>query len=397
MFDQLLDRWAAAYEDGPGIDEHRSKAVSMKYNRKECFDLEGYGTADFLKCDGLSERPPAEWWPYYIYGIMADGRPCFSEEVYSEEAKTAGYFNYTDDRVEYVGYGPGLEIPLYVTVVLFGNGRKQSFQQLSLNGAGYGFHGLSVAECRQKILGDDLSSSLFTADYVYEGDRIVRADCYSRQPGLPGYRYEQRYEYDGDGQLLRIRSFQENGSNWLSFSRWDENEGLEGLSDRLAGLIAGNIVDTLIDNRVISPIAILELGYQYAGHYWPHVAYALTAEEKRNAVNGKKGEIWQDLFLPGVMLLTPNHLPIEEPMVQFLRQMEDKHDYGLGTTMLRKAAAILTSTRLLGRIPVDDEFLTFVIDGSVEGHEPGDFKKILLECGFAPELVTAWDERGWLK
>jgi hypothetical protein len=84
-------------------------------------------------------------------------------------------------------------------------------------------------------------------------------------------------------------------------------------------------------------------------------------------------------------------------MVQFLRQMEDKDDHDLGRRMLRKAAAILTSTRLLGRIPVDDEFLTFVIDGSVEGHEPGDFKKILLECGFAPELVTAWDERGWLK
>jgi len=397
MFDQLLDRWAAAYEDRATIDEHRSKAASWKYSKKECFDLESYGTPDFLKCDDLGERPPADGRTYYTYGIMTDGRPCFSETVHPNVAKFAGYFNYTGDWVEYVGYGPGLEIPLYVKVVLFGNGRKQSFQQLSLNGGGYGFHGLSIAECRQKILSDDLSSSLFTADYVYEGDRIVRADCYSRQPGLPWYRYEQRYEYDGDGQLIRMRSFQENGSNWLSFSRWDESEGLEGLSDRLAGLIAGNIVDTLIDNRVNSPIAILELGYQYAGHYWPHVAYALTAEEKRKAVNGKKGEIWQDLFLPGVMLLTPNHRPIEEPMVQLLRQMEDNHDYSLGTRMLRKAAAILTSTRLLGRIPVDDEFLTYVIDGSVEGHEPEDFKEILLECGFAPELVTAWDERGWLK
>jgi hypothetical protein len=65
--------------------------------------------------------------------------------------------------------------------------------------------------------------------------------------------------------------------------------------------------------------------------------------------------------------------------------------------MLRKAASILTTTRLLGRIPVDDEFLTYVIDESVEGDEPEDFKEILLECGFTEELVTAWDERGWLK
>lgn len=397
MFDQLLDRWAAAYEDGSGIDEHRSKAVSFRYSRKECFDIEQYGHQEFLKCDGLGEHPPADGGTYYAYGIMADGRPCFSETVYPDATKFAGYFSYADDRAEDVQFGPGLEMPLRIRVVLFANGRKKSVQQLRLNGGGYGLFGLSIAECRQKILSDEMSSSLFTADYVYEGDRIVRTECYSRQPGLPGYRYEQRYEYGGDGQLLRIRNFQENGSNWLSFSRWDESEGLERLSDRLAGLIARNIVDTLIDNEVNSPIAILQLGYQYAGHYWPSVVYALTAEEKQNAVSGKKGDIWQDLFLPGVMLLTPNFRPIEEPMVQFLRQMEDKEDHDLGRRMLRKAASILTTTRLLGRIPVDDEFLTYVIDESVEGDEPEDFKEILLECGFTEELVTAWDERGWLK
>lgn len=175
-----------------------------------------------------------------------------------------------------------------------------------------------------------------------------------------------------------------------------DNYDVQEISDRLAGLIAEAVVDTLLKKKVESPVAMVELGYQKVYTYFPKVIS--RPESLKQEILAEEGDnIWEDLFLGFDDFMSLDKTKFKGPFEHFMQIIEKTKDYKIGTTMLRKAAALLTKNRLMGKIPVGDEFFAYAIDHATEGHSKEEFKKILQECGLEQSIIEAWDKRGWLR
>jgi hypothetical protein len=399
MLQQLIERWEKAFDEIELLPEYHNSAKAFKYATGRCFELTNYAKEDFPPERSLTDTADNESVPYYQYGLRSDGLPCYTSFPYKSNAgKWEGYYRYEDHLVEYIEFNIQTGIPSSIERIFFVDSRKISFQSVFINtrGSAPAWVGLSKEEAILSLKNDKYSFQASIEDYGYEDNKIVKADCYGIAPGQGEYKFHKTYLYDQKGDLDEIRDFYSGGSSRLTYVRPEENYSLRDRSDRLAGLIAEAVVDTLIKNKVESPVAIVELGYQYVYTYLPVVI--VRSESKKRDVIAEGGEnIWEGLFLGFDELLHLKTDTFERLFGQFMLVMEKTANYESGRAMLRKSAALLTKRRLFDKIPVADEFVSYVIDHSVEGHSKEEFMEILKECGLEESIIEAWDKRGWLR
>jgi hypothetical protein len=403
MFEELLQGWGKAFGEFGLLMEYRKKAVMVKYASENYFELEDYTPEGFLPRQELLDQVPEEIVVSYIeYGLTADGLPCFYQTVNADGSiHWAAFYRYSSEAVEFVEYNLAKEVPRLFQRMVFERGRKVAFLRSVANGGGAWFFRMTGEEAVEMARKDESSIFLYEQCYEYEGDHIVRDRSDNRASGIGFYHSTGLYSYDASGKLIEIKDVFGGGQEELRYVAWDASEGLNGLSDRLAREMAESIVNALLEEKVETPVAMLDLFYHYADVYMPMLS-PLSVERLREMTE-KEGdeepveERWQDIFLGNDGLYNFRLKGFERTFAQFMNQVDKPGGDDWARQTLRKMAALLTRSKLLGRIPVSEEFFAYAMDGTLEGFESHDFKEILLECGMSEELYEKWCERGWMK
>jgi hypothetical protein len=398
MFDELLERWKLAFGELHLVEECRKRCVAFAYCTEDCFDIEGYTSESFPAGRSLLDEVPAKpVYYYYEYGLGPDGRPLYSCTVGRDGLKQfVGFYRYSADGLEYIVFNLMEGVPYLVQRLVFENGRKVKFQKLVANGGGTYFSGVTGIAAAEKARQNKHSVFLEERYFSYEGEKIVRDETRASAPGIGDYSYVGQYGYDPQGGLVEIRNIYSNGGNRLRYCYWDAEEGIEGLVERAARQMAEMVVEVMLANKVASPIAIVELAYHYADSYLPVISY-VSAKEKAEIIESGM-QVYEALFLNMGDFLYSDLSSIERPFTQLIQQvndLDDGHDMARG--MQRKVAFLLTKSGLFGRIPVDNNFLAYAIDNSIEGHDADDFRQIMLECGMEESVFNEWDRRRWMR
>lgn len=68
----------------------------------------------------------------------------------------------------------------------------------------------------------------------------------------------------------------------------------------------------------------------------------------------------------------------------------------IGTEVMKALAARLTTTRMLGRVPVSPDFVAYALDPASPG-DAGNLGRQLLACGAGAGQIAEWRNRGWLE
>jgi hypothetical protein len=165
----------------------------------------------------------------------------------------------------------------------------------------------------------------------------------------------------------------------------------ETLIEDLAQVMAASIVESLVKESIEQPIALLELNYHYADVYVPLLAWKSVREVSAQLADQSFSFLDFDYSGP-----QPETLPFERLFAQLEQMMAEKSNMELGRIMLIKAAYPLTRSKLFGKIKVNDDFIAFAIDWSIEGHSNEQFEEILLECGAELNVLENWKQKGML-
>ncbi len=397
LFEELLQGWGRAFAELALLEKYRERAVVIKYAHEDCFRLEDYTPEHFPPGNELLDRIPDEIvLSYEEYGMGPDGLPCYCRTVFKDSNRQfAGFYRYSPTTVEYIQYNLTNRVPFIFHRMVFAGGHKVASLRAVANGGGHFFTGMAPEEAVARARSDEHAIFLYTNGYEYEKGRIVRDLSNNRAAGVEEYHYEGKYVYNGDGQLIEIMDVYSDGMERLRYCHWNESEGLEGLTARLAGEMAESIVNALLAKKVRGPLALLQLSYHFADCYLP-VLVPLSVAEKDEIVKAGTAT-WEDFFLNTNGLYDVRLTGMEKTFAQFMQQVKNLEGENRARRMLTRTAFLLTKSRLLGRIPVDQEFFAYAIDGSIEGHDDEEFKDILLECGMGEELYATWKERGWMR
>jgi hypothetical protein len=332
------------------------------------------------------------------YGFNTQGLPCFVTFRHDYNQITwEGFYTYSDSLVEYVEFCLNTGVPSALTRVEFRESKKVSFQSIVVNGRGsgngYSLSQLSKEEIISKIRNDGFSiiSTVTCYDYGLTG-KIEKASSIHITPGIGKFTSYDEYTYDENQNLDTIRTFFEQGTNRLTYSRLPEGIDPESLVENLARAMAISISETLVDQNLEQPIALLELNYHYADNYNPLLVWQTAQEVAEKLTNNEFGFI-PDYYDDAVRAET---LPFEKLFAQLEQMMEERDDSNLGRIMLRKAAYLLTRDALFGKVKVSDDFAAYAIDWSIEGHSDARFEEILGECGVQVGVIEIWKQRGML-
>ncbi len=398
IFDELIAGWAKAIDGIDLLNNYQKDAIAVKYATEPCFELEDFMPGSFLPRNAFLDNTPSPVpYTYEEYGLGANGLPCYCRTVGRDGSPIfAGFYRYTHEMVEFVQYNLSGGVLCLFERIIFEDGRKVRYMRAVANGGGAAFSGKSREQAVVVAKSDERSIFLYVRHFEYQNGVIIRDISNNRAAGLGEYEYKGYYSYDTQGNLVEIKDVSTNGQEQLRYCYWDEREGLEGLTERLAVEMAGAIETALIEENIHTPLAILELGYHYADSYLPILA-SLSVKEKDRIVAKNDSEVWQDLFLNCNGLYHRRLKDIEKTFTQFMHQINLRGAHDNARRMLQKAAALLTVGRLGGRVPTDPEFFAYAIDHSVEGHDAEDFKAILLNCGIPEEQYDKWRERGWVR
>ena len=168
---------------------------------------------------------------------------------------------------------------------------------------------------------------------------------------------------------------------------WENNNNLKPLSEILSQKIVESIVDELSKMQFESPLFCLKLSYQYVYNYYPSLI-PVTLKFK-NWVESEEGPFMAD---PGDFI-NPSDQNFETEFLEFIQLIEEKRNWMAGTNMLRRAAKMLTLSKLNNKIKVTDGFVAFPVDWEIEGME---LDKILIQCGAEKSKVKEWKKLKWI-
>ncbi|WP_343668408.1 hypothetical protein [Chitinophaga sp.] len=389
LINNLIIRWEQAFDDIQYLPAFKAQVKTTKYANGARYNLEKFDLHSFP-----SDGPLTQEKQNHEYGFNDQSLPCyvaFSHDY--NKTYWEGYYKYTDNLAEYIEFNINTGTPSAITRIIFENGRKTTTQRLVVNGRGTIYSHLkdSRATLIQKIKEDTHSLFLTATNFEYDtAGKIIRSVSTHVTPGIGQYTSHDEYTYHNN-QLDKIRTFDTEGNSRLTFSRNNENLSPEALIEKLARLMAESIVNTLQDNEMELPLALLELGYHYADNYLPLLGIQSQQQVAQKQKNGELVFI-TDNYLDSIIDITP----FEDGFAQIEQMMEEQDDMNIGCTALRKAAAILTETKLFGKIKTTTDFAAYAIDWSIEGHNNEELEEILLECGVKPATITTWKENNFL-
>ncbi len=400
---ELLTRWKHAFNELSLLPEFKKKILTEKYVPGFRYDLKDYGTQAFMLPDGkvFPEARAREINDYHFYGFGADGKPVYTAFRHVvNNINWEAYYSYSDDLVEYVEFciTEHTQIPSCIKRILYKEGRKVGWQSLLLNtrGSANNFDGDTADEIIADMLGDQYSLFISIEKYHWEEDRIVTADGLGMAPGHGEFHYSQHYSYRPDGQLDEIRAVCETGNERLTWVRPDDAVNIQALEEEVAEKLAEAIIDTLVASRIETPLSLLEINYHEIAEYIPSLSprsQAFTTEISRRH---QDEDIFDLIFLSTELdhpYMNIRMEKFERPFKQFMQIIEREEKWEIAAAMLRKVAWLLTTNKLYGRLPVSDDFAAYAIDWESDMEE---FERILGECGVVPDVISSWQEKGWL-
>ena len=402
LYQDIFDRWVKAIDEMDTIASHREKVSIIKYAPSFRYDLRDYNKSNFPAGGKVFDENPGELHDYHKYGMNNNGLPIYVFFEHNWNKVTwEGVYNYSDNQVEYLEFCINTNAPSCVQVVKYENNRKVSYQHFSLNARGSGYPLVKDGKDAfiESIQNDQYSIISRIEKYVYEGERIVKAECFSLSPGIGQFSFEKIYTYDDQGELSEIRIFYPTGITQLEYVKIPADLRIEDLIDNLAEKMSGSIMEALVKQDFEEPIVLLELFYKCVDRYVPLLKVRFLSEkEEIIQMNGDEGmeglDAFEMLFLSGSGdLIIIDHEAVERPLQQLVQLMEAKSDYDPGTTMLRKTALLLTQHKLDAKVAVSDDFVAYAIDWEMEGQQ---FEEILLECGQTSQIIEAWRAQGLL-
>ncbi|WP_343693181.1 hypothetical protein [Chitinophaga sp.] len=389
LIDQLIIRWEKAFDDIQNLPVFKAQIKTTQYASGARYNLEKFDQQTFP-----SDGPLSSLKDNHEYGFSDQGVPCYVAFSH-EHNKTywEGYYKYSDNLAEYIEFNINTGTPSAVTRVLFEKGRKIATQRLVVNGRGtiYGHLKSQRTALINKIKEDTNALFLTATSFIYDQDgKIMRAESTHVTPGIGKYTSHDEYTYV-DKQLDKIRTFDAEGNSRLTYSRNSANLSPEALIEKLAQSMAQSVTHTLQQYEMELPLALLELGFHYADNYLPLLGIQSQQEVEQRHLKGEFAFI-TDNYIDALIDITP----FEDLFAQMESLMEEQDDMNIGVKALRRTAAILTETKLFGKIATTGDFTAFAIDWSIEGHSTEELTGIFLECGVQPDTINKWKQSNFL-
>jgi hypothetical protein len=390
----LFERFIRAFDEFDRIAEKKGQAQSFVYSELPRYSVHKFDGKK-IPVGGKTLSAPPESNPQ-TYGLDAEGQPCYhSSEHTWNKVYWAAFYDITPSCIEYIEFNLQSKRPVEITRILLNNGLKTGFQHLKVNGGdfSYAYNGLSSRKTVEQLLRTPFNLISTVELYHYEGQRIVSADCWDAMPGMDSTTYKQEYRYDVSGKLKDVIAVQPDNTTQYTFADIPENTSLEELSDQVAMEMAKAIADVLVEANLPHPLAILHLGYQEYGSYDPLLTVVLQ-NKKDKAIKKLKGSaLMGELFFMVTDFVEPDHKKYERPLTAFIGKVMEDENVKLATAMIRKAAYILTTEKVFGKIPVSDDFFAYAVDWSL-APEDDELIRIFRECGMKEEVLEQWRKRG---
>jgi len=393
---KLFEQWLNSFNELETISDYKAQVKTTLYSEYSRYDLEKFDWSHFPSDGPLTkDKESVDGRGFHEYGFNDNGLPCYvafkhdHNQVYWE-----GFYTYDDIQVRYVEFCLNTGVPSAFIQMEFQEGRKVAFKRMIINGraSGYSLSKMSKEEIFEKIRNDGYSIISTVTQYDYNpSGKIKKASSVHISPGIGKFTSYDEYNYDKNQILETIRTFFEQGTNRLTYCRIPENLSPESLMESLAEALAALIVETIANQRLTKPIALLELSYHYADNYIP-LLVCQTAQDVAKKIANR-----EFVFIPDYSDYRNVEIkPIENLFTQLEQMMDDQSNMDLGCTMLRKAAYVLTRTKLSGKLNVTEDFAAYAIDWSIEGHSNAHFEEILRECGVEAGVIGKWKREGIL-
>lgn len=384
---ELLERWLTAYDEILLLKNYQDKVVRTVYANSIRFELETYTKDHFPPGKPLLMEPPLG--EHFSWGLGTDGNPCY----YNGRNIWKGFYNYSDELVEYLVFSPFTGIPTSIKRIVYKGNRKVSYQSFGLNGmTGHAEDiGKSKEDKLATLMNDSFSVMCSVEEYQYEGDRIVRADCLAILFGEEDYSTNE-YIYTPSGELYEIVNIRADGQRECLYAKPMDDISLEALSDEVARLMAEDIIDTLIAYEVETPLAVLEINYHSQDVYIPLLRAASAADWNNFIAENGETELFASLMLGSdddfinVTTTSCDHL-----FTVFMARVDALDDFKSAEAMIKKVAVFLTQGLAKGKIAVTEHFVAYAADWTLGLSE---FDEILSECGMPEAQVNDWKERG---
>lgn len=390
----LFERFVAAFSESVNLPGKRSEATKMVYADGHRYDLEKYDNNTIPAGGDLLTDPPAN--NPYCYGTDTHGRPVYSRSEHTwNKTYWEGFYNYNDSVAEYVEFLSKVDKPIQLARLLFENNRKIGVQFLKLNAVNpaTAFENLADEEIVAKFINNELDIHSRIELFHYENDRISYADCWSSYSGIGPQYYREIYTYNDKGALDEIKAVYEDGTSQYKFVNYP-GLSLEALSELLTKQMAQAITDSFSLYRFDSPLAIVTIGYQEIGNYYPYITVVTATKQAEILEQSSDEDLLADLFItPETEYVAVPDDSFSRLYTAFINQVEDTNNYASATAMIRKVANLLTTNKLDGKVPVTPDFIAFAVDWSM-APEDAELTEIMIECGMPAETLSKWQQRG---
>jgi len=390
--EELIQRFITAYTELDRFDYYSQQTSHYKYASIFSYVLDKYENGTIAAGGKEYDTPPVDDKSYGQYGFNEQGLLTTAEIFYNGNLNYKGFFVHEENLVEYVEFSIAAGAVSCIQRIVLKEGKKVLYQNCSTNGRrGFNIYdGMehTIEEIVRTGFDDGHSAICTIEEYEYKGRLIDRAYGLHIIPGGGAMPFEDVYTYT-DGKLAQIKSYYENGNTNVKYIA-PSGRSLEAISHELAIGLANYIIDDLLAQNITGPLFCIELSYQYCYSYWPHTA--IITEQKKNSAIEKSDD---ELFVGAQLIQAAIDRPaaIEELYTEFYQKIEESENWEAGRTMLKEMAKHMTSSKLDGKIPVTDDFITFPIEWVIDMDNVED---ILLQCGASTENIEKWKSYKWL-
>lgn len=390
--EELIQRFIAAYRELDRFDYYNQQTSYYKYANTFSYVLDKYDNGIIAAGSKEYDSPPGDKDHYGKYGFNEQGFLTTAEIFIRGNLGYKGFFIKQDDLVEYIEYNIAAGAVSCIQRIVLKDGKKVLYQNCNTNGRG-GFNiydGLehTVEEAVRAGFDNGHSAICTIEEYEYDGDLINRAYGLHIMPGAGAWTFEDVYTYAND-KLAQIKSYYDNGNTNIKYMA-PSGKSLKTISDELAAGLANYIIDDLLAQNITGPLFSVELSYQYCYNYWPHTVI-ISEQEKEQAIIANEDQLFVRAELIYAVIGRPAAL--EELYTEFYQNIEEAEDWEAGRTMLKEMAKHMTSSKLDGKIPVSDDFITFPIEWVMD---MDNVESILLQCGASEENIAKWKSYGWV-
>jgi hypothetical protein len=392
---QLFERWKNAFNQQSVIDKYRSQVVTTRYADGWRYDLKNFEQTNFPaggllqeSKEGITAITP------YEYGFNQAGLPCYvSFQHQYNHMHWEGFYTYGQDLVEYVEFCVRENVPSAVQQLTYVDGKKVAWRSFRLNGGCPS--NTSNGRIMEELQKNPNSFIATINNYHYDDNgRLVSASGIENMPGPGQYDISDQYTYDENGVLDSIRRSYSSFPSQLIYCRIPEGTSAESLMDALAEAMAHAIVETLVNDKVEQPMALLSLSYQYGGNCLPLLCYTsgpALAKQLTPPVDKYDQLVFHNMDYIDLKL---EHASFERLFAQFQVLMEQHDDSEMGTALLSKVASLLNVNKLYGKIDVTNDFGAYAVDWSIEGHAYDEVIAVFKNCGIATNTLETWKQRG---